>query len=535
MSVLTGILNKGVSNHTFNNWANIYKITPELYFQPNNIEEVIEIIKQCTANHKTLTVVGSGHSPSDMCLSKDYLLNLDKMNKVLSFTEYPGYADIEVEAGVRIFQLNDYLNERGYNMQNLGSISEQSVAGIISTGTHGSSSLHSLVSSQYVNLTIVNGKGEVIFCDEKNNPEIFKAALLSLGKIGIIVKATIRTIPKYNIKSFQEVVNFDTLLENWDNIWCSSEFIRCWWYPYNRKCVLWRGIKTEEPLSETPRKSWWGTGFGRFSYEMMLYISVKLFPSLTPYIEKFVFKHQFGAVETFNKDSNLKTANAEELSAVSCVQTSIDGLNMDCLFSQFVDEWNCPLSNGPEVLKTLDYAITKAAENGDFYVHVPMEVRCSNTTIPKEHPDYSKRTSTSAGPVYGNLVRPYLDPTTTSLKYSENVTNDQLTLYINATIYRPFGYNTPIRKWFSMFEKILIAAQGKPHWAKNFIGDVSMLPEKVEAKKNYKDYDMFGMASLFKEWFGPSLDEWKTIRSQQDPNGVFLANKEWCERNGLVD
>ena len=223
-----------------------------------------------------MTVVGSGHSPSDMCLSKDYLLNLDNMSEVLSFKKYDGYADIEVEAGIRIFQLNEYLDKQGYNMQNLGSISEQSAAGIISTGTHGSSSLHSLVSSQYVNLTLVNGKGELLYCDEKENPEIFKAALLSLGKIGIIVKATIRAIPKYNIKSVQEVINFETLLENWDNIWCSSEFIRCWWYPYNRKCVLWRGSKTEEPVSTTVRKSWWGTTIGRYSYEPVSYTHLTL-------------------------------------------------------------------------------------------------------------------------------------------------------------------------------------------------------------------------------------------------------------------
>lgn len=533
MNAFTGILNTGVKNHTFNNWAKIYKITPELYFQPSNVEEIIEIVKLCTKNNKTMTVVGSGHSPSDMCLSKDYLLNLDKMDKVLSFKEYQGYADIEVEGGARIFKLNAYLQELGYSIQNLGSISEQSVAGIISTGTHGSSSLHSLVSSQYVNLTLVNGKGDIVFCDENTNSDIFKAALLSLGKIGIIVKATIRTIPQYNIKSFQEVISFETLLENWDTVWCSSEFIRCWWYPYNKKCVLWRGVKTDEPISKIPRKSWWGTSFGRFTYELMLYISVKFFPRLTPYIERFIFNNQFGN-EVNSGIENDKIAPVEDLTIPSCVQASIDGLNMDCLFSQFVDEWNCPLVNGPGVLKTLEYAISKAAKSGDFYVHVPIEIRCSNTTIPKSHADYSKRTATSAGPVYGNLIRPYLDPTTTTLEYSDKVTNKQLTLYINATIYRPFNYNTPIRSWFSMFEKILIAGQGKPHWAKNFIGDISMLPESVKAKNNYKEYDMFGMASLFKEWFGTKLTDWKTIRTQQDPNGIFLANKDWCQRNGLL-
>ncbi|KAL6939162.1 D-arabinono-1,4-lactone oxidase [Hanseniaspora osmophila] len=519
---LGSIVGLGKSNHVFSNWAKIYSNKPQLYFQPTSIDEVVSIVKECNKQGKTLTVVGSGHSPSDMCVSENWLLNLDHLDKILSFKDHGTYADVEVEAGIRVYKLNEILDQRGYSIQNLGSISEQSVAGIISTGTHGSSPFHGLVSSQYVNLTIINGSGELQFLDSDHEPEIFKSALLSLGKIGIIVKATIRTIPQYRIKSQQEVINFETLLDKWDEIWTSCEFIRCWWYPYTRKCILWRGWKTEEPLEPAKTQSWWGTTIGRFTYEALLWISTKIYPALTPRVEKFVFSRQYGEVETYGHDDVV-------------VQTSIDGLNMDCLFSQFVDEWGCPLKNGLEVLKKLDKSITEAAKNNEFFVHVPVEVRCSNTTLPSKHLDYSKRTPLSAGPVYGNLLRPYLDPTPKDLKYTaSNVSNDQLTLYINATIYRPFGFNTPIYNWFTCFEKILTPAGGKPHWAKNFIGDVSMLPSNVEPKKSYKDYEMRGMASLMHEWYGEDLLKWKKIREQQDPNGVFLANKDWCLRNGLI-
>jgi len=523
-SVTSSILGLGTKNYTFKNWANIYSIKPQLYFQPSTIDECVEIVKECSRLGKTLTIFGSGHSPSDMCLGENWLLNLDKLNKVLDFQNHGTYADISVEAGIRIFHLNEYLAQYGFSMQNLGSISEQSVGGIISTGTHGSSPFHGLVSSQYVNLTIINGKGELQFLDseECNNPEIFRAALLSLGKIGIIVKATIRTIPEYRIKSTQELIKFETLLERWDEIWTSSEFIRCWWYPYTKKCILWRGSKTSEPISAVPRKSWWGTTIGRYFYECLLWCSVKIYPALTPLVEKFVFTRQYGNVETFGSGGDV------------AIQSSIDGLNMDCLFSQFVDEWGCPLNNGPEILKSLEDSILKASLSQEFYVHVPIEVRCSNSTLPAEHPDYSTRTSTSAGPVYGNLLKPYLDPTPRHLQYAEKVTNNQLTLYINATIYRPFGVNTPIYKWFSLFENIFSAGGGKPHWAKNFIGDVSMLPQGVEPKAKYLDYEMRGMASLMEDWYGEDLGKWKEIRKQQDPNGVFLANKDWCVRNGLV-
>lgn len=255
-------------------------------------------------------------------------------------------------------------------IQNLGSISDQSIAGLISTGTHGSTQYHGLVSQQVVSVKFLNSAGELITCSSVDKPEYFRAILLSLGKIGIITHVTLRTCPKYTIKSKQEIINFETLLNNWDNLWW-TEFIRIWWFPYTNKCVLWRANKSTDPLSD-PRPSWYGTKLGRFFYESLLWVSVHLFPRLTPFVEKFVFGQQYGEVETLGKGD-------------IAVQNSVEGLNMDCLFSQFVNEWSSPLNSGPEILTELKKIITDASQTGDFFVHAPIEVRCSNVTYLMNH------------------------------------------------------------------------------------------------------------------------------------------------------
>lgn len=511
------------TNFVFKNWAGIYSAKAQLYFQPTSVDEVIEIVNEARRQNKTVVTVGSVHSPSDLCMTNEWLMNLDKLNTVHEFKEYPDehYADVTVDAGLRIYQLNEYLAAKGYALQNLGSISEQSVAGIISTGTHGSSPYHGLVSSQYVNLTIVNGKGEVVHLDSENQPDVFRAAMLSLGKIGIIVGATIRVVPAFSIKSTQNVITFDTLLEKWDSLWTSSEFIRVWWYPYSRKCILWRGVKTTEAVTP-PRKSWWGTFIGRFFYESLLWFTVKVYPPFTPVVERFVFRMQYGEVQP-EGNGDVEVAD------------SIDSLNMDCLFSQFVDEWACPLDNGLEVLRSLDHFIGQAAQNKDYYVHVPIEVRCSNTTLPPKVLDTKDRTSVSPGPVYGNVLRPYLD-TTPHREYVPlaEVTNSQLTLYINATIYRPFRCNTPIRKWYNVFEDTLTAAGGKPHWAKNFLGSTSLVDKPEKKDSEFADYDMRGMAKRVQEWYGDDLKAYQKARREQDPENVFVSNRQWCIRNGIV-
>ncbi|ODV65840.1 D-arabinono-1,4-lactone oxidase [Hyphopichia burtonii NRRL Y-1933] len=535
-------------------WAGTFYCKPLAIFQPTNLDEIKELVKQARLHNKTIMTVGSGHSPSDLTMTKEWLCNLDKFDKVLKQEEFSGprtenpnekevkFVDLTVEAGCRVYQLNDYLKNHSLAIQNLGSISDQSIAGLISTGTHGSSQYHGLVSQQVVSINILNGDGEVITCNSVENEDIFRAALLSLGKIGIITHVTLRTIPRYTIKSKQEIINFSTLLNEWDSIWLEAEFIRIWWFPYTSKCVCWRAVKSEEPLSD-PRPSWYGTRLGRFFYESLLFISVHLFPRFTPYVERFIFNQQYGTVETLGKGD-------------IAVQNSVEGLNMDCLFSQFVNEWSAPLGTSKDLLVKLDDAIRSAAAKGDFFVHAPIEVRCSNVTNSDKpfvnddgeislYPPQSwlaTRNRLSSGPIPGNNLRPYLDNSPDGLPYVEDVskiTNDQLTLFVNATMYRPFHTNVETKKWYQIFENLMTEVGGKPHWAKNFIGvdgdhktDEDLKEQLAYGGREF--YTMIGFNPVMKKWFGENLIKYNDARKKLDPHGVFLSGRDWAVRNGIL-
>lgn len=533
-------------------WAGTFYCKPQAIFQPTDEEEIRTLINEARKHRKTIMTVGSGHSPSDLTMTNEWLCNLDKFNRIVKYTSFEGpigetggtevkYVDLTIEAGIRVYELNEYLKKYDLAIQNLGSISDQSIAGLISTGTHGSSQYHGLVSQQVVDITIMNYEGKSIVCSSVENPQLFRAALLSLGKIGIITHVTLRVIPKYTIKSKQEIIKFTTLLNNWDTIWLDSEFIRIWWFPYSEKCVCWRASKSNEPLSD-PRPSWYGTFWGRLFYESLLYISVHVAPRFTPYVERFVFKQQYGEIETFGKGD-------------IAVQNSVEGLNMDCLFSQFVNEWGLPLTNGPEVLTALHQIIVTAAEQGNYFVHAPIEVRCSNTTVTDKpfiddegneslHPPKSwlaTRTNLSSGTIHGNNFRPFLDNTPKHLPYSDkaHITNDQLTLYLNATMYRPFGTNVNTRKWFQDFENVVLEAGGKPHWAKNFIGlpHDQVSGQDVQSQLDFggkEFYSMIGFRSIMNKWFGDDLIEYNKVRTEMDPQGVFLSGRNWLTRNGIM-
>lgn len=545
-------------------WAGTFFCAPELYLQPSSIDQIKSIVVEAHRQKKRIMLTGSGHSPSDltMTLGKtatksngEWLVNLDKFNSPVSLTPapedaetpeaVPRYTDVKLEAGIRIHQINDYLKTKGLAIQNLGSISEQSIAGIISTGTHGSSAYHGLVSQQIVSLGVVIASGEVVTCSETENQDLFRASLLSLGKIGIIVYATIRTVPAFTIHSKQEVTTFENFLENlWPTFWTSSEYLRVWWFPYSNRVILWRANKSTAPLS-APRESWYGTSLGRWFYQFLLWIAVKVKPSLTPAIETYVFDQQYGLTETLG---------VEEKSSFA-VQGSVEGLNMDCLFSQFVDEWGLPLKNGQRVLRELRDKILAAAKSREYYVHAPIEIRCSNLTtvadpekavqttktLLENVPAYNSETP-FIGAIPGNSLSPFLTPAPNGVAYAPpipgQVDNDNLTLYLNATMYRPFHYDSPIDKWFRVFEDLVYEAGGKPHWAKNFLGN-RVLPEEEKAKscfgKRYiKDGQMRGLAPQVEGWWGKDLESWKRVRKESDPEDTFLSGEKWAEINGLL-
>lgn len=455
-------------------WAGTFTCTPQLYIEPCCLSEIKMAVLEAKTRGKTIMMVGSGHSPSKLTMTDEWLMNLDKFNAIVDISRHGEYTDVTVEAGARLYNLNEQLADKGLAIQNLGSISEQSIAGIFSTGTHGSSYYHGLVSQQLVDITLMCANGELVKCSAESNPDLFRALLVGLGKFGVIVYVTIRTLPAFTLATKQEAIPFETVVNSdlWKTLWTRSEFARVWWFPYSEHCIVWHADKSEHTTMTRRRFSFYETALGRFCYQAMLWVSVKLVPSLTPLIEKWVFKKQY-----------LEFPQTEVY-----YERSDRALNMDCLFSQFVNEWGIPLSKGQQVLNELDQVIKEAARTGEFYVHAPMEVRITNTV------DVSNKYC-----VPGNTLRPLLDPTC----------HTEATLYINATMYRPFGFDYSVAKWYNKFEEIMRNAGGRPHWAKNHI------------------------ALSICEWYGADFAKWSQLRQQYDPTGTFLSGREWIRENSV--
>ena len=458
------------AGHRHHTWAKTFYSSPQLYIRPRSAAEIQKIVTLARRCRQRLTVVGAGHSPSDLTCTSSWLINLDGYSQVLSVDKKTNV--VVMQSGIRLHGLGEELTKHGLAMPNLGSIDSQSIAGAISTATHGSSLQHGILSESVLALKIILANGRTVTCHAEQNPELFQAALVSLGALGIIVEVTFQAVPAFNIEWHQRIGPLDQVLASWDRgLWTKSEYARVWWLPYTKRAVVWTAEKTDG--SEVlPRRSWYGGRLGFHTYHSLLYAGQWL-PRILPWVEWFVFGMQYGF-----RDGLTTTG----------VQESRTGLLMDCLYSQFVNEWALPLEKGPEAITRLTAWFHGDQEASGIpispkgvYVHAPIEVRVSNTTP--------------------SSPRPYLD----------NTNLDGHTLYLNATLYRPYHADPPCRqRYYAAFEHLMKELGGRPHWAKNF--------------------STVGRDDL-QSMYGERLEDWEHVRNDVDPDGMFVG--DWLRRTVL--
>lgn len=459
-------------------WAQTFFSRPEHYFQPESVPELQKIVTLARRCHKRLSITGYGHSPSTLTLTSSWLINLDNLSRVLEWDVDGKPGLVRFQAGISLHNLNQGLAEKGFTLPNLGSIDVQSIAGAISTGTHGSSLSHGLLSQNITSLTIMLSNAQLVTCSPSKNLDLFRAALLSLGSLGVIVEMTYQSVPDFNIAWSQRLVPLEYITSNWsESFWKQQEYTRVWWLPYLQRAVIWSADHTNEPL-RPPEKTFYGGKFGYYLYHNLLALS-NYIPRILPWVEWLIFGLQYGfKPNTFS---------------MSAVEPARSGLLMDCLYSQWVNEWALPLERGPEAINRLSAWINRRPEsehhipfdNSGLWVHCPVEVRASDTTHPH------------------NGVTPFLDPTP----------RDSPTLYLNATLYRPYGRDPPCRdRYYEAFEWLMKELGGRPHWAKNFL-----YTDRTDITSMYAD----------------ELPKFMAIRNEADPDGIFLGH--WHLQNLPID
>ncbi|XP_023801693.1 L-gulonolactone oxidase-like, partial [Cyanistes caeruleus] len=157
-----------------------------------------QILDLARGRQKRVKVLGGGHSPSDIACSQDFLIHMGKLNRVLQVDKEK--LQVKVEAGILLSELNLELDKHGMALANLGAVAEVTAAGVIGTGTHNTGIGHGILPTQVVALSLLLASGEILECSESLNAEVFQAARLHLGCLGIVLSVTFQCVPEFRLR-----------------------------------------------------------------------------------------------------------------------------------------------------------------------------------------------------------------------------------------------------------------------------------------------------------------------------------------------
>lgn len=214
----------------WSNWSGSVRSEPARLLAPGNLDEIVETIAACQRDGRKLRVVGSGHSFTPLASTDDTLVTLDGFQGIESVDAEARTA--VVRAGTKLSRLGPELLRHGLAQENLGDIDVQSLAGAISTGTHGTGVGLGNIATQVESLTLVSADGRVIECSEDKHPGLFKAAQISLGALGVVAKVRLRLLPAYRLGFRSERLRLDDVLGNLSERRGRNRHFEFFWFPF---------------------------------------------------------------------------------------------------------------------------------------------------------------------------------------------------------------------------------------------------------------------------------------------------------------
>ena len=240
---------------TWRNWAGNQKANPVSIDAPRSVGELAALVASASGQGQKVKAVGSGHSFTSAAATNGRMIRLENLSGILHIDH--ASCQVTVGAGTRLSDLNMLLHAEGLALANLGDIAYQTVAGAISTSTHGTGKALTGLAGQVVAMKLINGQGEIIECSKSLNPHVFDVARVSVGALGIITEYTLQAVPSFRLRALEQPMRLDDVLENAHDLASAHDHFEFFWIPHTKWALTKRNNRTEDELQPLPRVKGW--------------------------------------------------------------------------------------------------------------------------------------------------------------------------------------------------------------------------------------------------------------------------------------
>ncbi|WP_433412799.1 D-arabinono-1,4-lactone oxidase [Microtetraspora malaysiensis] len=213
------------------NWAGNQTCRPAVMASPPTRTEVAQAVEQASVANHVVRVAGASHSFTDAVATDGMLLSLRHCNRVLDIDH--ATHRIRVEAGITLRELNRVMAENGLAFPNLGDIDAQSIAGATATGTHGTGARLQNLSACLVSMELVTANGATIEVNAEQDPDVWRAARVSIGALGIVTAVTIQAVPAFTLEAVDRPMAVEDVLVDLDELLAANEHFQLFTFAHS--------------------------------------------------------------------------------------------------------------------------------------------------------------------------------------------------------------------------------------------------------------------------------------------------------------
>ncbi|HVS67487.1 MAG TPA: D-arabinono-1,4-lactone oxidase [Mycobacteriales bacterium] len=243
-----------MGNEVWRNWGRNQSSTPREVAVPAGVDALCRIVERAAADGRSVKAVGAGHSFTAAAVAEDIQVRLDELTGIRTVDVESGL--VTVGAGTPLHVLNAELEARGLSMTNLGDIDAQTVAGAVSTGTHGTGAALGGIATQVRGLQLVLADGSVVEVSESADPDLFQAARVGIGAFGIVTAVTLQCEPLFRLTAVEEPMPLEQVLDAFDELADSNEHFEFYWFPHTDVALTKRNNRPKTGQADARLSRW---------------------------------------------------------------------------------------------------------------------------------------------------------------------------------------------------------------------------------------------------------------------------------------
>ncbi len=219
---------------TWRNWSGNERVVPREVARPTHEAEICALLQNANETGRKVKAIGSGHSFTGAAIAPDTQVDLSDYQGLVGIDREK--KQVTLKAGTKLWRIPELIAPLGLAMQNLGDINRQSIAGAVSTSTHGTGLSFGGLGSQLAGVRIVTGAGEIVDVDG-SDPELLDALRVTIGAYGVVSEITLQLVDDFDLHVVEGLESFDFVTHHWRELCERHDHFEFFWFGHADRVV----------------------------------------------------------------------------------------------------------------------------------------------------------------------------------------------------------------------------------------------------------------------------------------------------------